>query len=95
MPIRGSPNGANALVHAIHTPDVIAGMGGRHQSERVDVINRNRWSSSSGAPSVLVETRNSSRKVKSFALKRYVGTSQEQKPSARRFGCSRPTCASN
>jgi len=52
MPIRGSPNGANALVHAIHTPDVIAGMGGRHQSERVDVINRNRWSSSSGAPTL-------------------------------------------
>jgi integral membrane sensor domain MASE1 len=50
MPIRGSPNGANALVHTIHTPDVIArnrwtpsfgtgwtssiGIGGRHQPER-------------------------------------------------------------
>jgi hypothetical protein len=40
MPIRGSPNGANALVDAIHTPDVIGGMGGRHQSERVDVTER-------------------------------------------------------
>ena len=46
MPIRGSPNGANALVHTIHTPDVIArngwtpsiGTGGRHQSEQVDVF---------------------------------------------------------
>jgi hypothetical protein len=52
MPIRGSPNGANALVHTIHTP-------GRHRPESVDainrngvdVINRNGWSSSRRAPS--------------------------------------------
>lgn len=51
MPIRGSPNGANALVHTIHTP-------GRHRPESVDainrngvdVINRNGWSSSRRAP---------------------------------------------
>src|SRR5262249_15438957 len=42
MPIRGSPNGAAALVHAIHTP-------GRHGPESVDAINRNGgWTSCAG-----------------------------------------------
>ena len=49
MPIRGSPNGAAALVHAIHTPDAMVrnrwtpsnGMGGgRHVPESAVVINR-------------------------------------------------------
>jgi len=49
MPIRGLPNGAAALVHAIHTPDAVlrnrwtppSGMGGgRHVPESVVVMNR-------------------------------------------------------
>jgi hypothetical protein len=42
MPIRGSPNGAAALVHTNHTP-------GRHGPESVDAINRNGgWTSCAG-----------------------------------------------
>jgi len=49
MPIRGSPNGAAALVHAIHTPDAMVrnrwtpstGMGGgRNVPESAVVMNR-------------------------------------------------------
>jgi len=50
MLIRGSPNGAAALVHAIHTPDAMV----RNRwtpsiGAGVDVICRNRRSSSTGA----------------------------------------------
>src|SRR5262249_55988080 len=55
MPIRGSPNGGplnpvHAFPQAIPWWTSSLGIGGRHQSVRVDVINRFCWSPSLGTP---------------------------------------------
>src|SRR5262249_1487831 len=57
MPIRGSPNGGplnpvHAFPQAIPWWTSSLGIGGRHQSVRVDVINRFCWSPSLGTPTL-------------------------------------------